>query len=458
VRKAVRRAVRSAVRRGAFVALLLSTVACGARTAPPLPSTLRYPEFVYPAVPGELKDDPGAARVDAGWRFLQTGDLRSADREFAAAARRSPSFYPARAGAGYVDLAKRAYDNALTDFAAALDQTPTYAPALVGRGQALLGLDRDAEALAAFEAAVAADASLVDVRRRIDVLRFNSAQDVVESARAAVKAGRLDEARAAYTKALEDSPDSPFLHRELGILERKRGDSQAAFAELRKALDLDPSDAAAMIQIGEILEQRLDFAGAEASYRKAAEVEPSDALTARIAEVAEKGRLAKLPADFHAIPEQPQITRGDLAALIGIHLEPLLRRASDRQVVVTDAQSHWAAPWIAQVARAGVLEPFANHTFQPRGRISRGDLAAAVRQLVLLAESDRARRDALTAARPKIADMSPNHLSYPAVSVAVASGVMPLDADERFAVTRPVSGAEAISVIERVAAMARDAR
>ncbi|MGH9348480.1 MAG: tetratricopeptide repeat protein [Vicinamibacterales bacterium] len=424
-----------------------------------MPDMPRHPEFVYPAVPDTLAGFAGTERIDRGWRFLQNDDLRNAEREFARAMRSAPSLYPAQAGAGYVDLARRAYDAALADFTAALVHAPRYVPALVGRGQALLGLKRDEEALAAFEGALAADASLVDVRRRVDVLRFRSAQEIVEGARAAARDGRLDDARAAYQRAIEGSPGSPFLHRELGIVERRRGDSQAALAELRTAVELDPSDAASLVQIGEILEQRMDFVGAESLYREAAEIEPSDALATRIAEVAERARLAKLPADFHAIPESPQITRGDLAALIGIRLEPLLQRAPERQVVVTDARNHWAAPWIGQVARAGVLEPFPNHTFQPRGRIRRGDLAAAVSRLVLLAAGDRTdRRDAWISARPAIADMAPGHLSYPDVSVAVASGAMPLDEGARFAVTRPVSGAEAIDVLERVAALARATR
>lgn len=440
-----------------FFLLPYAMAGCASRVPPPLPDTLRHPEFVYPAVPEDLKGTPEAYRVDVGWRFLQTGDLRNAERAFTSAAERAPSLYPARAGAGYVDLARRAYEAALADFTAALVQAPRYAPALAGRGQALLGLKRDDEALAAFEAALAADSSLIDVRRRRDVLRFKGAQEAIEGARAAAKSGRLDDARAAYQRALEASPDSPLLHRELGILERRRGDSQAALAELRKAVELDASDATSLIQIGEILEQRLDFVGAESMYREAAEIEPTEALAKRIAAAAEKARLAKLPPDFHAIPESPQITRGDLAALIGIRLELLLQRAQERQVVLTDARGHWAAPWITQVARAGVLDPFPNHTFQPRSRVRRGDLAAAVSRLVLIA-ADAERRDAWTTARPKIADMGPGHLSYPAVSVAVASGVMRLDEGERFAVTRPVSGAEAIDVVERVAALARDAR
>ena len=51
--------------------------------------------------------------------------------------------------------------------------------------------------------------------------------------------------------------------------------------------------------------------------------------------------------------------------------------------------------------------------------------------------------------------MSTGHLSYPAASAAVASGVMPLDNDGRFQVNRVVTGAEALEVVDRLRALAR---
>ena len=434
--------------------------ACATRAPlPPASAAPRYPDFVYPAVPRPLGAMSGIERVERGWRFLQADDLRSAEREFSAALRRSPSLYPAETGAGLVALARREYRRALPRFDAALARDSRYVPALVGRAQALLGLNREEEALAAFEAALAVDPSLTDVRRRVEVLRFRGAQELVEAARSAARAGRWDDARLAYQRALAGSPGSAFLHRELGIVERRRGDVESALREFRTAVDLDPSDAASYVQIGELLEQRQDFAGAEEAYRAAAEIEPSEELSKKIEAAAASDRLAKLPSEYRAIPAAPEITRGDLAALIGVQLEDLLQTADPRQVVVTDVRNHWAAPWILQVARAGVLEPFPNHTFQPASRVRRGDLAAAVSRLVLLAARGRAaRRQEWTSARPQIADMSPGHLSYPAASVAVASGVMPLLSGNRFAVTRPVTGAEAVEAIERVAALTRDLR
>ncbi|MBI2185659.1 MAG: tetratricopeptide repeat protein, partial [Acidobacteria bacterium] len=180
--------------------------ACATRTAPPPPAAPRYPEFIYPVVPRELAASAQATRIDVGWRYLQSGDLGSAEREFAAALKRTPTLYPARAGGGYVALARQDYPQALVAFEAVVQNAPTYVPALVGRGQALLALDRDAAALEAFEAALAVDPSLPDLRPRVDVLRFRSLQTIIEGARTAAAAGRLDEADQAYAKALAASP------------------------------------------------------------------------------------------------------------------------------------------------------------------------------------------------------------------------------------------------------------
>ena len=440
------------------VLLLISLGACAARTPapPPLPASVRYPDFMYPVVPEGLRSAPTVQGVDSGWRFLQNGDLRGASREFSAALKRTPRLYPAEAGAAYVALADHDHNEALRRFDAVLSQAPSYVPALVGKGQALLAMQREGEALLAFQAALVADPSLVDVRRRVEVLRFRGLQEVIEHARASAASNRLDEARVGYQAALASSPDSAFLHRELGLVERRRGDTEAAMAEFRRASELDASDATSLVQIGDIQEQRLDFAGAEAAYRKAAAIEPTAELTRRIAGIVAKAREAKLPSEFRAIPAASQITRGELAALIGVRLEDLLDDVKPRQVVMTDVRNHWAAAWITRVAAAGVLEPFANHTFQPRTGMRRVDLAAAVsRLLTLVAARNPELRARWAEVKPKIADVGVGHLSYPAVSLAVASGVMPLLDNDRFAVGQAVTGAEAVDVIGRVLMLAR---
>jgi tetratricopeptide (TPR) repeat protein len=441
----------------AWVLVVTAAIASGCapkRTLPPAPVAIAHGEFVYPVVPPALLGKPGADLVDIGWRYLQADDAFSAEKTFAQALRRNATLYPARTGEGYVALARRDFTRALAAFDSALKANPSYASALVGRGQTLLALGREQEALAALESALAADASLADVRRRVEVLRFRGLQDIIEAARDAARKGRFEDARLAYGRALAASPESAFLHRELGLLERKAGRAEQALQELNRAADLDPSDAASLVQIGELLDERRDFPGAEAAYRRAADIEPTPDLSARIAATAKKAREARLPAEFAAALTTPELTRGELAALIGVRLEDVIADAPVRQVVITDIRDHWAAEFIGPVARAGIMDPFENHTFQPRTRVRRGDLAVAVSRLLSLVAARDPDVRARLAKRPAIADITPRHVQYNAVVAAVASGVLPLQQGDRFVVAQQVSGAEAVEAIDRVRALA----
>jgi hypothetical protein len=105
------------------------------------------------------------------------------------------------------------------------------------------------------------------------------------------------------------------------------------------------------------------------------------------------------------------------------------------------------------VTRAGVMEPYANHTFQPRTVVRRADLAQVVSRLldIVAPESVAAWR----AARTRFADVADTHLAYPAASNAVASGVMAPSPDGTFQPSRVVTGAEAVQAIERLRALAQ---
>jgi hypothetical protein len=173
--------------------------------------------------------------------------------------------------------------------------------------------------------------------------------------------------------------------------------------------------------------------------------------------VRSRADLARLPEEYRAIGGAAQVTRGDLAALIGVRLNALLKAAArEESVVVTDARSHWAAPWIMVVVRAGVMEPYPNHAFAPRGVVRRLDLAqAASRVLGLIAARRPAQARAWQAARPRIGDLPAGHLGYPAVAMAVGADVMPLADGAAFRPTQVVAGAEAVDVVTRLEGLAR---
>lgn len=434
--------------------IALGVSACAPRTAPIVAGAPKHPEFVFPATP-ENAAPAQVTRVNRGWQFLQAGDLRNADREFTAALRQEASFHPAETALGYVELA-RGNDKAAHDrFERALAADAAYVPALVGRGQALLELDRAGDALASFEAALARDPSLTGLRARVDVLRFRATQDLLARAKKATEARRWDDARAAYQQAIAASPESAFLYRELALVEQQAGQRAAALEHFRRAAQLDATDAKSLASIGAILEQQGDDVGALASYERARAIDPDEVAESVIRRLDERVRIAKLPAEYRSIPGETSLSRAQIAALIGVRLESLVGQAKPRQVIITDIRNHWAQQWIGPVVRAGIMDTLPNYEFEPSRRVRRGELAFTVARVLSLIGAIRPQAaKKWQGARMQIADVPSTHLSYPAVSAAVASGVMLLSGNS-FDLLRPVSGAEAMEIVGRLEALSR---
>ncbi len=414
----------------------------------------KHPEFVFPAVPAGTTPAQ-ASRIDRGWQYLQLDDHRNAEREFAEALKQQPAFAPAETAMAYLAMARGNEPDAVARFDRALQADAGYVPAHIGRGQVMLELDRDADALASFEAALARDPSLADLRSRVDVLKFRATQDMLARAKAAADARRWDEAAATYRQAIAASPDSGFLYRDLAAVEQRAGQSATALEHYRKAVEIDPGDARSLAGIAAILESQGDVVGALSAFEQARAIDPAEAPENAINRLRAAAALAKLPAEYRAIPTNTAVTRAEIASLVGIRLEPVLARAQPRQVIITDIRGHWAQPWIAPVVRSGVMDTLVNYQFEPSRPVRRGELATTVSRLLTLIASSRPElAGKWQEAHVAITDVAPAHLSYPAVSAAVAAGVMTLSSGN-FELLRPVSGAEAMDIISRLEALAR---
>jgi tetratricopeptide (TPR) repeat protein len=355
-----------------------------------------------------------------------------------------------------VALANKKQKDALLHFDRAVVVNPRYPPALSGRAEALLALGEEKEALQSLDAALQADPSLTVLRTRLDVLRFRGQQQEIEGARKLAQAGRLDDARGAYIGALETSPDSSFLHRELADVERRAGRLDAALEHAARSAALEPDEPRTHILLGDIYEAKGDVAKAAEELGAALALQPDEALKARVDVLRERAAFAAMPAEYRTIEASAAVTRGQLAALFAVQLEQLLSTArSVNAVVITDTRGHWAAPYILTAARAGVMEVYPNHTFQPDAVVRRADMArAAGRALELVAQRNPPLAAPWRTSKRKFTDVGPGHLNYPTVALAVDAGVMATAADGSFQLTRPVTGAEAVASMTRLAQLA----
>jgi tetratricopeptide (TPR) repeat protein len=449
------------MRRAVVIALLVAATAaaaCGPKLppSPPAVTSPKYPDYVVPSVPGGVGTPAAVERHLAAWGWLQNGDLRAAERNFAAALKQSPSFYPAEVGLGYVALAHNKPKDALMHFDRAVVLNPRYAPALGGRAEALLGLGEEKEAVQSLDAALQADPSLSGLRTRIDVLRFRGQQQDIDNARKLAQSNRLDEARTAYLAAIQASPQSPFLHRELADVERRAGRLDSALQHASTALELEPDEARTHLVLGDIYEAQGDLMKAVDELSAALAIQPDDTLKTRVDDLRRRAAFEAMPPEYRGIETAPTVTRAQLAALFAVQLEPLLAASRNiTAIVITDTRGHWASPYILATARAGVMEVYPNHTFQPDAIVRRVDLArSASRVLELVAQRNPQLAASWRSSRRKFPDVGPAHLNYPAAALAVDAGVMTTAEDGSFQLTRPVTGAEAVSAMARLAQLA----
>ena len=448
--------------RQALALLLVAlAVACAPKTTAPVtaPATPKFPEYIFPAIEPAASDGLLAEHQSA-WYLLQGGDARGAERRFAAILKTRADVYAAHAGLGYTALSRKDYKPALAHFDRALSANPTYAPALAGKGQTYLAMGSRTEALSAFDAALAADPGLTAIRSTADVLRFQNMQGGVAEARKAAQEGRLSEARLAYLDAIKASPQSPFLYRELAEIERREGNLPAALDHAQQAIALEPAEPRSYVLLADVLEAMGQFANAAEALGKATALEPSEELTSRIEALNTRAAFEAMPEEYRTIEQAESITRAQLAALIGVRLDDLVKRAPRRSsALITDIRGNWASPWIIPVARAGFMDVSLNYTFQPSTTVRRRDLAIAVSRILAFVAAENPRvASGWRNAKPRFPDLSQGHLNYPDAAIAIGSGVMQPGENGAFELTRPVSGAEAVAAITRLVDLGRARR
>ncbi len=221
-------------RPGRFLALfcLLLAACASSSTATPPEDGLRLPTRAPTVTPTPTVVVLSAeAYHERGVERQRAGDLDGAQRYFSWAIRRDPAFAPAYVSRGSVYLAQGELDQALQDADAALEIEQT-ARAYLLRGEILREMERYAEALRAFDRALARDPGLRDqtFRSRWEAARAVEDEDYLSAlgseyagdhqgdwlrhyyrAWASLASGRYEQAIATLVAGIEASREQPAL-------------------------------------------------------------------------------------------------------------------------------------------------------------------------------------------------------------------------------------------------------
>lgn len=424
---------------GAVVLAALALGACAKKLAPAPPEGEAY---VYPAPrPGEQPAAEGAT-LQRAWRELTSGDTAAAAKRYEKLLRTHPDCTAARTGLGYARLREGALVPAGEAFAATLAKLPEDLSALVGaasvasRGGDLPG------AVALYRRAALAAPGDPQVRKRLAAVKLQLTERRMAEAQLALERDDTAAAVAAYTAALDAAPELTGVRLALAGVQAERGDRAAAVA----VLEADRTgDRQVLLELGRLLNEDGEYARALEVYTRLLAHGPGDGEARFGQRRAQEGLEGQaMPPEYRAIADALRVTRADLAALVAVRVQSLRRAGPGQPRVAVDISGSWARDQIARVLALGIMDVYPNHTFQPNALVRRADLArAAARSLDVL-------RIAAGAA-PSPSDMSRAHLDFGVVERVLAAGLMGLTPLGAFEPWRPVTGREAIDVLDALA-------
>lgn len=432
-------------RRAAVLALLAGAVALGAcakRVAPPLP---QGEEYVYPAPQAGELPQVERKELQIAWRDVRAGDTAAAVKRYDKLLRRHPKSAAARTGLGYARLRAGQMQAAAEAFTAILDERPQDVPALVGMGSLAVRRGDLEEAVALFRRAAGAAPDDAVVRKRLAALKLQLTDRRMAEAEAALAQGDSEAAARAYTVALAAAPELTGVRLALAQVLAGLGDRAAAIEVLEADLS---GERQVLLELGRLLCEEQQFTRALEVYTRLLAHGPGDAEAQAGQRRAREGlEAAAMPEEYRAIAEAARVSRADLAALLAVRVPALQRAGAGEPRVAVDISGSWARDQVARVLALGIMDVYPNHTFQPGAIVRRVDLArAAARTLDTLRWP--------TGAAPAPADMSRSHLDFAVVERVLAAGLMGLNPGGAFEPWRPVSGREAIDVVDAVARLA----
>ena len=439
----------------AFVAVIV-TFGCAAKrdfTPVTVPSWNVVQEMMLS--PPKNFSDGERRRFQEGWSALQLGNFDTAESNLSRLGRKYGRSPEVTTALGFLELRLGRWPASERYFSIALAERSGFRPAESGYFLAALATGNEELAyerlLQVREASP--DHPLVD--RYASTLQVNVAEARLGTARELIEQGLNKDAASAYARALEVAPEVGGLYIEAAEAAHAAGLHAQAVIHAERATELEPRNGGAFRILGEARYATDNLTLALEAFRAAARLSPRDAdVIARFETIEAEYEEQNLPPEYEGIRDADRLTRQQLAALLYLELRDAYDGVPETtQVIATDIGDSWAQTFIRHVVGTGILEVFPNHMFQPQAFVRRADLAdglAAAIEVLAPTAYDMARRSSRF--RQHFPDLSSENIHYESAALTISLGFLMARASGDFDPQSLVSGSEAVSAVEVLAA------
>ncbi len=170
-----------------------------------------------------------------------------------------------------------------------------------------------------------------------------------------------------YERTIAASPDSPFLYRELAIVEKREGNLAGALEHAQKAATLNPTESRNFTTIGEIYEAQAEYDKALEAYTTAAALEPNEAIESKIDDLRERAAFAAMPDEYRSIEKARRPSRARSWRHCSV-FDSMTSSSAPRVRIRSSSPTREAAGQLRGSFRPpapDMMEVYPNHTFQP---------------------------------------------------------------------------------------------
>ncbi|MCX6554364.1 MAG: tetratricopeptide repeat protein [Candidatus Aminicenantes bacterium] len=417
--------------------LILLTIACGGVK----PAKI---DFHLPALPsGEFSD----ANFRQGWEQLQKGDSDAAYRSFQLSEARLDR---KQAAFGYVFLARQKYSAASDQFAQALATNPENLEA--GMGLAMIhefeGKTTDAfQAYADLLTKAPDDAWL---KLKYESIKTRSTQEYLQQAESYQNTDK-----GKYIDCLQQahffSPEMTAITLKIATFFYEENQWQRSRPFYEAALEKEPYNQDVLLRLAAIYEKDGKFDLALVTLDRLLAFNPGDAvLEAEKKRIRDQFQEMNLPEKFKKIFFKTEINREEMAALIGYYFDRYIEMDRTPEII-TDIDGSFAKEQIIKSCTAGIMGARPDHSFDRFSIPDRATFAVTLRALVdyLVKKGQRLHFTPLPAAVESL-DLSPLHMNYETIKFMVNAQILPLDSDQLFNPTRPVSPNDVIFSLKKI--------
>ncbi len=382
-----------------------------------------------------------------GWEQLRQGDSEAAYRSF------QNSVAPLdkkQAAFGYVFLARKKFSAASEQFARALESNPANLEAGMGRAMILELEGRTPEAFRAYGDLLLQAPEDAWIRLKYESIRSDATQAHLLEAEQAK--GR-DNSR--YLRALEQasfySPDMTAITLQIAEHYYAEGDLQRSLPRYEAVLEKEPHNEAVLLKLAAIYEKKEKLDLAIVTLDRLLALKPGDPfLESEKKRVRDRFQEVTLPEKFKRIFFKTEVNREELAALVGFYFDRYIEMDRSPEII-TDIDGSFAREQIIKTVTAGILRALPDHTFARFVTPDRARFAVTLQALIdYLRQKGHVLRFTPLTAAPVIADLSPLHKEFQAISLLVNSQVLALDHLGNFNPTNPVSPSEVIFALKKI--------